>query len=292
MKSNCVINEFVTLYKADEKVNTDSSTLLSGKLNALTLNVNLQGTTRYKSLRSDYDIIFKQNHTLIDLVNEEDGIIYRTKNNHKKSINLVIKQEYLKNILLNDYLLDDIQSFFTTKVNVKNISYKKNHYKTQTLAYEIFNSPYKNNLEKLHVESKVLDLIYTEFSNLSKREKINKNTEIKFSKKDKEAIYYARKILLNNLSNPPTMKKLAKMVAINDLKLKIGFHKFFNDTPYNLSLETRLQKAKVLLKSSELNVSEIANEVGYKYNSNFTKAFIKRFGIKPKDVMKSRNYYY
>jgi len=292
MKSDYVINEFVTLYKADEKVNIDSSTLLSGKLNALTLNVNLQGTTRYKSLRSNYDIIFKQNHTLIDLVNEEEGIIHRTKNNHKKSINLVIKQDFLKNLLADSYLLDNMQEFFTSKSNVKNISNKKNHPKTQGLAFEIFNTPYTNNLEKLHIESKILDLIYIEFTNLSNQTDSNKNTEIKFSKQDKDAIYFAREILTKNLSNPPSMKELARKVAINELKLKVGFHKFFNETPYSVSLESRLQKAKILLEQSQLNVSEIAKEVGYKYNSNFTKAFIKKFGVRPKDFMKKREYYY
>jgi len=292
MRKEYFINEQLTLQKVDEKTYKDDSSLISGKLNALTLYVNLDGNQKYKSLRSDYSVFSKENHTLIDVINEEDGILYKSKNDHNKSINLVIKQDFLKNILADSYILADMQEFFAGKSNVKNISNRKNHPKTQSLAFEIFNTPYINNLEKLHIESKVLDLIYIEFTNLSNQTDSNKNTEIKFSKQDKEAIYFAREILIKNLSNPPTMKELARKVAINELKLKVGFHKFFNETPYNVSLENRLQKAKNLLEKSDLNATEIAKEVGYKYNSNFTKAFIKRFGIRPKDIMKKREYYY
>ncbi len=88
------------------------------------------------------------------------------------------------------------------------------------------------------------------------------------------------------------MKELARIVAINDLKLKVGFHKFFNETPYSVSVEGRLQESKKLLDSSELNINEISELVGYKYASNFTQAFLKKFGVLPKDLMKSRKYYY
>jgi len=94
------------------------------------------------------------------------------------------------------------------------------------------------------------------------------------------------------MKNPPSIKKLARMVALNNSKLKKGFHKYFNDTPYNILLEYRLQEAKRLLQNSYLNVNEISEKVGYKYTANFSNAFYKRFGIRPKDIMKKREYYY
>jgi len=162
--------------------------------------------------------------------------------------------------------------------------------KTQTLAYDILNSPYTNKLDKLYIESKVLELIHNELATLLSEK--DENTTIKFSKQDKEAIYHAREILLNSLSNPPSMKELAKIVAINDLKLKMGFRKFFNQTPYSISLEYRLQEAKKLLQTSEMNINEIAEHIGYKHATNFSNIFYKKFGIRPKELMKSRKYYY
>ncbi len=51
-------------------------------------------------------------------------------------------------------------------------------------------------------------------------------------------------------------------------------------------------EAKRLLELSEYNINEIALKVGYRHSCNFTTAFLKRFGVRPKDVMKSRKYYY
>jgi len=53
-----------------------------------------------------------------------------------------------------------------------------------------------------------------------------------------------------------------------------------------------MQKAKILLKESEYNINEIALLVGYSYAQNFSNAFLKRFGIRPKEIMKTRKYYY
>ena len=53
-----------------------------------------------------------------------------------------------------------------------------------------------------------------------------------------------------------------------------------------------MQEAKKLLEQSEYDINEIALKTGYKYSYNFSNAFIKRFGIRPKDLMKNRKYYY
>ena len=57
-------------------------------------------------------------------------------------------------------------------------------------------------------------------------------------------------------------------------------------------LEHKMIHAKQLLETSEFSILEIANFVGYKYQQSFSNAFFQFFGLRPKDVMKSRNYYY
>ncbi|MCH9812652.1 MAG: hypothetical protein K0U47_01775 [Epsilonproteobacteria bacterium] len=46
-----------------------------------------------------------------------------------------------------------------------------------------------------------------------------------------------------------------------------------------------------MLQDSYLNVNEISQQIGYKYTQNFSNAFYKRFGVRPKELMKSRNNY-
>ena len=52
-----------------------------------------------------------------------------------------------------------------------------------------------------------------------------------------------------------------------------------------------MHKARDLLKNSDYNINEISNIVGYKYQGNFSLAFVKKFGIRPKDMLKSRSYH-
>lgn len=285
------INKYITLFKKEAKAQKESL-YFKGDIDSLYIHINLQGKIKHHSLVCDYSGESNSNYTYIDITNHYEGIYNIDSNENKQFLSLYLKKDYLHTLLPKNKLSDNIFEFFQSNKSGKNLSNKKTNIKTQTLAQELFNSPYDNTLDKLYTEVKTLELIHTEFSSLF-YEKEKNSKLIKLSNQDKEAIYYAKEILLQNLSNPPSIKELARMVAINELKLKVGFNRLFNQTPYSISLEYRLQEAKKLLsQTNDFNISEIAKLVGYKYASNFTQAFYKRFGIKPKELMKSRKYYY
>ena len=285
------INSHVTLFVNDSS-NKKEVFYAKGDMSSLFLGVNIKGESKHKSLICDYCGEKKNNHTYIGIQNHFEGLFNIDSDGYKRGIGLFIKKDYLQTLLPKNKFSEDICEFFQSNKSTKNLKAKKNNFKTQSLAQEILNSPHENTLDKLYLEAKTLELIHTEFSSLFNEKQRDPNI-IKLSNQDKEAIHYAREILLNNLSNPPSIKELSRMVAINELKLKVGFNRLFNQTPYSVSLEYRLQEAKKLLsQTNDLNISEIAKLVGYKYASNFTQAFYKRFGIKPKELMKSRKYYY
>jgi transcriptional regulator GlxA family with amidase domain len=54
-----------------------------------------------------------------------------------------------------------------------------------------------------------------------------------------------------------------------------------NDSIANYLLQLRLQRAWHLLKTTDLNVSEIAYDVGFKDASYFSRVFKKHFGGSP-----------
>jgi len=291
LKSN-KLKQDITLFKRDEYIIKNTSCLYNSDSHSLTMGIILNGNSSYESLVNGYTNRYKKGYTLIDILNKDTNLIITSKDTHKQFIGLTIKKDFLKQNLPNNNIKDELLDFLEIGKGAKNISNNKTNPKTQSLALELFHNPYTNNLEKLYTESKVLEIIYTEFTNLVQPNEIKKDTHMKFTAQDKEAIYHAREILMNNLKNPPSMKELARMIAVNDLKLKKGFHKYFNTTPHSISLEYRLQEAKRLLHNSDLNISEISQEVGYKYSQNFSNAYYKRFGVRPKELMKSRKYYY
>lgn len=156
---------------------------------------------------------------------------------------------------------------------------------------QISKSPYTNELNDLYFQSKIYEIVYDEFKSLLEHERTIDNQYIKFSDDDMERLHYAKK-LIQEEQQFLSLKQLSRAVALNEFKLKYGFKKLFDSSIGAIVLEQKMLEAKRLLEKSELTIGEISQIVGYKYPSNFTIVFKKYFGINPRDIMKSRKYYY
>lgn len=174
----------------------------------------------------------------------------------------------------------------------ENVSINFNNYintKQKILLNNILESENLNGkLKEIYLESKILDLIYT---SIKEGDTSSQNDIIYLSNQDIQSLKKAKKILLENISNPPSLKELAHKIATNEFKLKKGFKQLFGNTVYGLLQEHRLQEAKILLERNDINVSEAATLVGYKSIGHFSKIFKEKFGVLASDVMKSRKYY-
>lgn len=100
---------------------------------------------------------------------------------------------------------------------------------------------------------------------------------------EQAALYKARDILTHQYAEAPTIPQLAKMVSLNEYRLKQGFRELFGKTIHEFSRELKMANAKSLLENRELTISQIAYEVGYLNVSHFTRAFRKEYGQNPSD---------
>lgn len=105
---------------------------------------------------------------------------------------------------------------------------------------------------------------------------------------DRMAIQEALIILQNHLDDPPSLKALANRIGMSVSKLKTLFPKTCGIPPYEYLRKIRMEKAMVLLIQGDMNVTEVAMEVGYSSVSHFTKVFHKEFAIYPSQV-RNRN---
>lgn len=104
---------------------------------------------------------------------------------------------------------------------------------------------------------------------------------------DIERIHAAREVLMNRMDNPPTLKELARLVGLNEFKLKKGYKQIYNTTMYLEFREERLKKALLLLKDESHTISEVAFLAGFKGISSFCVSFHNRFGYSPNYYRKS-----
>ena len=102
--------------------------------------------------------------------------------------------------------------------------------------------------------------------------------------RDVNGIYEARDYLTQHYRNPPKIPELARMVGLNQTKLKAGFREVTKLTIYSYITKCRMERAADLLQNGNYGIAEVAYEVGYDYPANFTSAFKKFYGRLPRNV--------
>ncbi len=143
--------------------------------------------------------------------------------------------------------------------------------------------PMRGAAGKLFLQSKVLELTSYQLAAMAieKTEKVA-HTNTALPEVEAEKIRHAREILKKNMTDPPLLSELADMTGINVNKLNKGFRILYGKTAFRCLHEDRMEYAHALLSQRNLNVSEVAWEVGYTNVGHFSGAFLKHYGIKPK----------
>lgn len=276
-----MINDDVIVFKNDVYAKEDL------KLNQISNSITVFSDILYINLILDGIIsvnidnhksfLYEKSKTIIYSLENITGNFQMQKDTKFSSLGIVLARDFFEK---NDLNFDELKK---TSILKNAISNPKSH----TLANEAFSSPFDNNLETIYLQSKILEIIYLELLSLKQTPKTRK---VKFSDMDIDALEKAKHILETSLKCP-SIQELSRMVALNDFKLKHGFKKFFNQSPYQISLSYRMQIAKKLLEKGDLNATEISKKIDYKNPQSFSLAFYKHFGIRPKDVRKVRKFY-
>ncbi len=102
---------------------------------------------------------------------------------------------------------------------------------------------------------------------------------------DIDKLAEAKQILDEQFAKPPLIAELARMVSLNEYKLKMGFKAHYNHTLYQYVIQKRMKLALSLLESSNHSISEVAYQVGYRDVAHFSNAFLKYYGHRPKAVV-------
>lgn len=109
------------------------------------------------------------------------------------------------------------------------------------------------------------------------------------SVRDVNRIYEARDVLADNFQTPPTIAKLSRHIGINQTKLKAAFKAVFGITIADFTMKCRMERAGEMLATTDLNIAEIAYELGYNHPPNFTHAFRRFYGHTPKELRHARS---
>ncbi|NJL55592.1 helix-turn-helix transcriptional regulator [bacterium] len=113
----------------------------------------------------------------------------------------------------------------------------------QQAIRQLLGCPFQGLTQRMYLESKVWELIALQLAQLPTLEAVS-STPKPLKPEDIERIHYAKDVLVARLSAPPTLIELARLVGINDCKLKAGFRQVFGTTVFGYLHNCRMEKAK------------------------------------------------
>lgn len=153
-----------------------------------------------------------------------------------------------------------------------------------TLAVnDILACSFRGSTRRAYMRAKSIELLATVIHALSSAQPEAGRPVVKLSSADLERLSLARELMSGELESPMTLAQLARRVGLNRTKLALGFKEVYGTSVQAYWRDARLSRARELLRDSEARVTEVALSMGYSELSSFTRAFIRKFGVLPRD---------
>ncbi|MBX3082736.1 MAG: helix-turn-helix transcriptional regulator [Anaerolineae bacterium] len=111
---------------------------------------------------------------------------------------------------------------------------------------------------------------------------MKKRLENRVDVRIKENLRGIRKFMDGNLAAPITIDGLSRRAALSPYHFIRVFRWTYQQTPHQYLSQRRIEKAKELLRSSELPITEICSAVGFESLGSFSTLFRKQVGLSPR----------
>jgi len=156
---------------------------------------------------------------------------------------------------------------------------------TADCIQKLAHNEYKGLVRSSFCEAKALELLSLQLKQFA--DDIDPEARFTTLKEyDLEKIKQAKRILINDLSDAPTIPELARQVGINQQKLKKGFKEIYGKTIFQYLTDARMEAARYMLMEGVHSIKSVANRHGYSNQSHFARRFKERYGISPKHAIK------
>lgn len=238
--------------------------------NVLEIGYCYSGTTKILALPSNKKYMLKEGQIFFykTLNNEE---YFEFKYDKCKTISICMHFNTIKNAvnpIWEDRAIMDWETQMNNIFKEDILIIEKASYDIKKIAEEIDSIPIDNMMGYMKLKLRTIEFLAIFFE---------KNSDIKLIQnsedEERESIIKAKNIISKNLREPPSLKKLAGDLNISLYKLQKAFKNSTGNTVYEYIKKSRIEKAKYLLKNTNMSILEIANEIGYENPSKFSNAF-------------------
>lgn len=223
------------------------------------------------------------NSSLVYFKDENMNILFKIPKN-AALITILISIEYFHSLFsIEGNFLFNFSSFKTGKPIIEP---KETNSSIKLILNQLITKQTNQILRPIFIKGKVYELLSYYFSNSSENE--TEHCPYIASEETVSKIKHAKDIIIEEMINPPSLDELSKRVGLNIKKLKTDFKEFYGIPVFTFLLNYKMELAKTLLQEQQLNVNEIASQLGYSTSSHFIAAFKRKYKITPKQFAKAQ----
>ena len=118
---------------------------------------------------------------------------------------------------------------------------------------------------------------------LQNRKEVTVDTNATKEFDDMQRLYLSDHTIHRKFTENLTLTKLAQNLYLSEKQVSRIIKKNYGKTLHQIIVDMRLNAAEDLLENTDLSLLQIAIEIGFYSATAFSKAFIKRHGISPKE---------
>lgn len=168
----------------------------------------------------------------------------------------------------------------------------KKYYKESTYSpsmavvlNQILNFNLHPSVQRIYLKGKVFELIGLYFN---RPEEVDvEQCPFLVDENNVQKIRKAKDILVQRMTEPPSLQELSDEIGLSLKKLKVGFKEIYGETVFGFLLDYKMEYARKLLEHGSYNVNEVGLRIGYSTGSHFIAAFKKKFGTTPKKYIQN-----
>ncbi len=237
----------------------------------------LEGSLSIKTSGKEKMHLKEGQFALLSGIGTDETVIF-DKGKEYRLFDTAYSVDLLKNLVasfpsLNEFISTD----GTPKALLKSNKPRFASSKMTEIVYDLLKCPYDENLRKLYFENKISDFLFEVLAQTYKAEP----GAMDLSQREKDAVFSAREIILNDLTKHFTIQEISRQVQLSEYKLKTGFKQEFGTGLFEYLLKARMLEARKLLIETDKPIKEIASLAGYEFLTNFIAAFRKYFDYTP-----------
>lgn len=226
------------------------------------------------------------------ITNKNGGFNYvRFPKNVKLEINIIqiSRVKFIKKRLNNASLLNQkLYEVFNDTDHENVFSYYGNY--NLKLADEISSLRkvrQKGMIRLLLIEGKIYQILSMHMQQHNKFVE-NKSLPKLLNKDELKIIRTLSKTIMKNVSKNYCLEHLSLQTGLPQAKLQEGFKLLYARTVTEYIRHVRLEEARDLINTSDLNISEIVYTIGFSSRSYFSKIFKKKYKISPSELYKNK----